>query len=238
VALFSFYLAVQLSDPRYATLLGIDRNTYREAGLRVLHGGAWFYPEQVAGLPYDVHGGHVMYPRVAILWLVPAALLPDLLWWAIPLVVIAAAVIHHRPSPWRWVAIGLCLAVPATSQVLIVGNPGLWIAAAIAVGTVWRPAFALVFLKPSLFPFAILGVRSRGWWLLSAVGFAVSLLMLPLTLQWLGVILNARGEFSGPLYSLRDVPLALIPILAGSVALSGRRGCTQSDIPLTPEVHP
>jgi len=212
--LFTFFLWVQATDPRYASLWGVDRTIYREAGLRVLAGGHWFYPEQVTGQPYEVIVGHVMYPPVAMLWLVPAALLPDLFWWAIPLAVIAWVVVRWRPSPWGWAGIAACLAYPPTSQMLVAGNPGLWIAAAAALGTIWRPAFALVLAKPSVFPFALLGVRDRLWWAIVAAGLAVSLVALPMTLQWVGVMLDARGFFSGPLYAFRDLGWMLIPIIA------------------------
>jgi len=222
LVIFAFFLWTQATDPRYASLWGVDRGIYREAGLRVLSGGSWFYPEQVTGQPYEVIVGHVMYPPVAMLWLVPAALLPDVLWWAIPLAVIAAIVIRHRPSPWGWAAIAACLAYPPTSQMLVSGNPGLWIAAACAIGTVWRPAFALVLAKPSLFPLALLGVRDRGWWVITAAGLAVSLVMLPLTLQWFDVMLNARGFFSGPLYAFRDLGWMLLPLIAWVCRRGGR----------------
>lgn len=214
VVVFAFFLWVQATDPRYASLWGVDRTIYREAGLRVLSGGSWFYPEQVTGLPYEVLVGHVMYPPAAMLWLVPAALLPDILWWAVPLSVITVVVIRLRPSPWGWAGIGLCLAYPPTSQMLVSGNPGLWIAAACSLGTVWRPAYALVFAKPSLFPFALIGVRDRRWLAIVAFGLAVTLLMLPLTLQWLGAVVNARGQFSGPLYALRDLGWVTLPLAA------------------------
>jgi hypothetical protein len=212
--IFAFFLWTQVTDPRYAPLWGVDRAIYREAGLRVLAGGQWFLPEQVTGQPYDVIVGHVMYPPVAMLWLVPAALLPDLLWWAIPLAVIAVIVVRHRPSMWGWAAIAVCLAYPPTSQMLVSGNPGLWIAAAAAIGTVWPAGYALVFAKPSLFPFALLGARDRRWWLLTGLGLAVSLAMLPLTLEWIGALTNARGYFSGPMYAFRDLGWMLIPLIA------------------------
>ena len=214
LSVFAFFMWTQATDPRYESLWGVDRTIYREAGLRVLAGGSWFYPEQVTGQPYEVMVGHVMYPPVAMLWLVPAALLPDLLWWAIPLVVIAWVVLRWRPSAWGWAGIAVCLAYPPTSQMLVAGNPGLWIAAAAALGTIWRPAFALVLAKPSLFLFALPGVRDWRWWAIVTVGLAISLLVLPMTLQWIEVILDARGFFSGPLYAFRDIGWMLLPIIA------------------------
>lgn len=218
LVIFAFFLWTQWTDPRYATLWGADRTIYREAGQRVLAGGQWFLPAQVTGQPYVVTVGDVMYPPVAMVWLVPAALLPDLFWWAIPLAVIAIVVVRHRPSMWGWAGIAACLAYPPTSQMLVAGNPGLWIAAAAAIGSVWSPAYALILAKPSLFPFALQGARHRGWWLILGVGAALSIAMLPLTLEWVGAITNARGYFSGPFYAYRDLGWLLIPLIASKTA--------------------
>lgn len=211
---FGYLVFVQVTDQYFAPLRGLDRTIYREAALRVLFGGSWFYPEQVAGQPYEVVAGHVLYPPAAMLWLLPAALLPDVLWWAIPLAIITTMVVHHRPTPWGWAAIAGCLAYPASSQLVVAGNPGLWMAAAMAVATVWRPAAGFILFKPSLFLFALYGMRHRGWWVIVAAGATVSLLTLPAQVEWIAAIVNARGFSSGPLYSLRDVGLMLIPVVA------------------------
>jgi hypothetical protein len=211
---FAYFLFTQVTDPYFAPLRGLDRSTYHDAAERVLLGGSWFYPEQLTGQPYEVLAGHVLYPPTALVWLIPAAFLPDVLWWAIPLAIVATVVFHHRPSPWGWAAIAGCLVYPATSQLIVAGNPGLWIAAAMAVATVWRPAAAFILLKPSLFLFALFGARHRGWLVIVAVGALVSLMTLPAQIEWIGVVVNARGPSSGPLYSLRDVGLMLIPLIA------------------------
>ena len=83
-----------------------------------------------------------------------------------------------------------------------------------ALGTVWRPAFALVLLKPSLGPFALLGARSRGWWVLLAAFILVSLALLPMWIDYLHVLLNGRGSVAVVWYSIRDVPLVCVPLVA------------------------
>ncbi len=71
-------------------------------------------------------------------------------------------------------------------------------------------------LKPSLLPFAFIGVRRRSWWIqLGALGL-LSLPVLGLTLLYPQVILDSRG--GGLLYSLNDVPLLVLPVLAGFAA--------------------
>lgn len=218
LVMFGWWVLLEVLDPRYSPFIGGDRRIYHDAALRVIHGDFWFYPEQVTGAPYEAIYGHVMYPPVALVWLIPAAFLPDVLWWAIPLGVIAVVVVHHRPSSWGWAGMASCLAYPWSAPMLMSGNPGLWIAAACAIGTIWRPAFALILAKPSLFPFALLGARDRRWWLIGVLGLLVSIATLPLTIQWVGVVVNARGQFSGPLYAIRDVGWMLLPLVAWRTA--------------------
>jgi hypothetical protein len=213
LVIFAFFVVKLLTEDQYNWLVGIDRGIYREAALRWLGGRWWFYPEQVAG-PYEILTGHVLYPPAALIWFAPAALLPDLLWWVIPIGVTIAIVARHRPAPWTWPVMAACLAYGWTAQIIISGNPSLWIMASVAVGTIWRPAFALVLLKPSLFPLALIGVRSRGWWGVAATLVAVSLVLLPLTIEYAHVLLNARGPIASVLYSIRDIPLVAIPLIA------------------------
>jgi len=210
-------------------VVGVDHGIYQDAALRWLGGGFFYYPAQVNG-PYEIVQGHVLYPPFALAWLVPGAYLPDLLWWGIPLVVIAAVVVHHRPPLWAWPMIGLCVATFWSVEIIASGNPGLWIAMFVAIGTVWRPAFALVLLKPSLFLFALLGIRSRGWWVIAAAIAALSIVLLPMSLDYVRVVLNARGGNATILYSVRDVPLMLVPLIAW---VTGRAGASSSpELPL------
>jgi hypothetical protein len=204
------------------SVVGVDRGIYREAAHRWVGGGFFYYPEQIIG-PYEIVQGHILYPPAALAWLVPSAYLPDLLWWGIPVVTIAGIVFNHRPPVWAWPLIGLCAATFSSVEIIASGNPGLWIAMFVAVGTRSRPAFALVLLKPSLFLLALPGIRSRGWWVISALLAAISIVLLPMSLDYVKVVLNARSENASLLYSIRDVPLMLIPLIAwiaGRVATS------------------
>lgn len=212
------------------SVVGVDRGIYREAAQRWIGGGFFYYPEQISG-PYEIVQGHVLYPPFALAWLVPASYLPDLLWWGVPLVVIAGVVVYHRPPLWAWPMIGLCVATFWSVEIIASGNPGLWIAMFVAIGTVWRPAFALVLLKPSLFLFALPGIRSRGWWVIAAGLAALSLVLLPMTLDYARVVLNSRGSNASILYSIRDVPLLLVPLIAW---VTGRARVSPSRAPLAP----
>jgi hypothetical protein len=213
LAIFAFFMVTILTTAPWNAVIGEDRRWYQEAALRWLHGGFWYYPEQVAG-PYVITPGHVLYPPVALVWLVPAAFLPDVLWWGIPLVVTAAIVWWHRPSVWAWPIIAVCLAYSWSAETIAVGGLSLWVLMFVALGTRWRPFFALVFLKPSLFPLALLGVRSRGWWVTAISLLVLSLAFLPMDLDYLRVLVNARGPLASLLYSGRDLPILAIPVAA------------------------
>ena len=159
-------------------VVGVDHGIYQQAAQRWVGGGFFYYPEQVSG-PYEIVQGHILYPPVALAWLVPGAYLPDLLWWGIPITVVvgrsssttAQLSGRGRSSAFAWQR------SPAlrSSRLAI---PGIWIVMFVALGTVWRPAFALVLLKPSLFLFALPGIRSRGWWVIAAALAAISMLLL------------------------------------------------------------
>jgi hypothetical protein len=154
-----------------------------------------------------------LYPPPTMLLLVaPMAALPAFLWWVVPLGIITAVVIRHRPSIWGWLGLVLCLAWPPTGYVIIAGNPVIWAAAFVALGTVWKGAAVLSLVKPSLAPFALVGVRSRGWWLAVIAYAIVALVMLPLWFDYLAVLQNGVGL--EPLYSLSHAPMMLIPVIA------------------------
>jgi hypothetical protein len=187
-----------------------DHAIYMAQAHRILAGGPLYPSWELAG-PFVAVQLPELYPPPTVYGLfVPMSLLPDLLWWLIPLGITASVVAYHRPSAWGWVAIlGLLFGMPATWVVLAAGNPSIWVAAAIAIATL-RPTFAIaVLIKPTLAPFAVLGVRSRLWWAGLALYLALALAMLPAWLDYVSVLLNFRANLS-----LIEVPLMLIPVAA------------------------
>jgi hypothetical protein len=191
---------------------GFDFAIYHDGAARWLAGGPFYDPAQMA--PYEVIAGSVLYPPVALVLFVPFVFLPGVLWWAIPIGIVAWHVCRMRPGLWGWVGISLCLADPQTIQLIQAGNPVMWIAAAFALSFRWPWVGVFVLLKPSLFPFALGGIRTREWWVALGVLALVSLVFLPMWVDWVRVVLNARGPLSGLLYSLKDVPMMLIPLIA------------------------
>ena len=209
------YLGFTIRPSALSSGLGFDYQLYADAARRYLVDGSFYLPYQLAG-PYQVVAREILYPPVILALLIPFTVLPAVLWWAIPLGITAAVLAWHRPSPWGWAAIGLLLVlpmpVPWALGTIVTGNPAMWAMAALAAGTVWGWPAVLVLLKPSLLPFGLVGIRTRRWWQAAGLLVVASITILPATVQYGAAILNARGL--SPLYSLNEVPLMLIPLVA------------------------
>ena len=159
--------------PNFNGYGGIDYTLYMEATRRWLAGGSFYEPYQLAG-PYPIQMGDVLYAPNALPLFVAFTALPAILWWAIPLGVTAWAIWRVRPAPVAWPFMALCIFWPPMVARTVAGNPVMWVMAAVALGFVVRWAFVGVLLKPSLFPFALLGARSREWWIALALWVAIS----------------------------------------------------------------
>jgi hypothetical protein len=200
-----------------AGIWGCDYTALTGAASRWLTGGGFYVPYQVAG-PYEVaaHTGAdspIMYPPTMLLLFVPFTILPALLWWLIPLAVTAWVVASHRPRPLVWPVLALLALFPMTLWAVATGNPTLWMMAAVALGTRYGwPAVVLV-LKPTLAPFALIGITGRSWWLALAALALLSLAFLPMWADYLAVASNVRTPM-GALYSFNHVPALLIPVVA------------------------
>jgi len=209
-----------LLTARYAQLLlyldelreqwGTDLTLYLGATQRFLGGGTFYLERQLHG-PYNGQPGDLFYPPPAVLLFAPFEVLPIILWWCVPLSVIFYAIWRWRPSRLGWLAVGLALWWPRTAQLIVDGNPSMWVAAFLAGAFLWGWPGPLILLKPSLAPLAVVGWNTRGWWL-CLVGFGlVSLLMLPLWIDYIHVISDGHLDLS---YSLHDLPLVLLPLAA------------------------
>ena len=192
---------------------GFDYDTYMAAVARWLAGGSFYLPYQLAG-PYEVVNREVLYPPIVLPLLAGFSVLPAILWWFVPLGILGTVVGYWRPSLVGWCLILACLGAIRPIGEIVGGNPAMWIAAFVALGTVWGWPAVFVAIKPSLLPFMLLGVRRWSWWFAAGALAIVSLAFLPLWLEYAQVLLNARGPLVNPLYSLGDVPLLLIPIVA------------------------
>lgn len=200
-----------IRDFKWGDTPGIDLGIYLRATARLFSGDSWFLDRQLAG-PYLIHMGDVLYPPVTAFFFAPFFVLPTILWWAIPIGLTAWLIIGWRPAPWTWPLMALCVLWPLTPAKTITGNPALWITAFVAAGLRWHWPSALVLLKPSLFPFALIGVRHRLWWVAVALLGLGSLVWLDATRVWLEVLGNSQG--GGLLYSAVDIPMLMIPVIA------------------------
>ncbi len=197
-----------------------DHATYMAAVHRWLDGGSFYHPYQLAG-PYEIRMTEILYPPTILPLLVVFAFLPDVLWWLVPIAIVAAVTIHWRPSLLGWTLVLACMAVPITFESLAYGNPGIWIAAFVALGTVYRlardpggPQANPGAIHAAGHPPAVLVDRDRG--------ARHRLVGLPPALgRYLTVLAECPRPRSSPLYSLNQAPLLLLPLAAW--ACRGRR---------------
>ncbi len=200
-------------------LVGIDYITFVAWGHRFLETGSLYLPYQLTG-PFDPQPLPLvpallpaMYPPTAAYLFAALTVVPGVLWWAMPLTVLLYALWTWRPVQWAWPILAAALCWPATSNVIIVGGTSMWIAAGVTAGLLWHWPAVAVLLKPSFAPLALIGIRHRSWWLALVIGAVASLPLAPLLGDYVRVLGNARPQL-GPLFSLRDAPLALLPVVA------------------------
>jgi hypothetical protein len=197
--------------------LGGDLDLYLGATRRWLGGGAFYEAFQLAGR-YPITDGAVLYPPVALLLFVPFVFLPAFLWWAVPAATVAGSLVRLRPHPMAWpLMTGLALFSPAIVTVWA-GNPVMWVLAALSLGCVLVGPAALVLIKPSLFPFALVGANRRRWWIALALFALACLPFWALWVDWMSVLLNSDGSLG---YSAREALVLAIPLVAWT---SRRRG--------------
>ena len=194
---------------------GNDFDFYVGIAERWQETGALYGAEQLAG-PYEAMTGvSMLYPPIYLYLFVPFLVLPGFLYWAIPLGLIACHIVLARPAWWAWPIMALLLFAPRSQAIIIWGNTGMWVAAIVAVGLRHPWASPFVLLKPTLAPFALIGIRHRSWWLGLAALVAVSLPMLPLWFDYLSAMRNNVGDWPpGFIYSIPDYLLVLVPVVA------------------------
>jgi hypothetical protein len=221
------WIAVRGSDA--TSMIGLD---YEDATARWLSSGVFYQSYQLAG-PYSVEVHEVLYPPIALVLFAPFTVLPAIFWWAIPTGVVAWSIWSWRPSRVTWCVLVALLLWPWSLMLYSYGNPCIWIAALIAGGLRWGWPAALIAFKPQFAVLALIGIRHRSWWILSAGLAVVSLTMLPLWMDYLTVMRNARWDVISPFYWLNNVPLLAVPVVAwvGSSSRSVGRHSWRLDLP-------
>ena len=117
----------------------MDYGIYMDRTHDWLAGDGFYRARQLTGQSYEILNGDSFYPPTLLYLLVPFALgLPAVLWWLIPIAIIAAALIHIRPADcgrgrsWR----SPCCSRRASARARP-GQPSLWMIAAAFAGVAW-----------------------------------------------------------------------------------------------------
>lgn len=217
-------LAVLVAGAVRTSDLGQDFVFYRDLGARWISAGSFYLDRQLHG-PYELAlMVDNLYPPTALVLFVPLAVLPApvavLVWWLIPLAILAYQLRRMSPGIWAWPLLALMIAWPRSGGAVIFGNTDLWVAAAVAAGTLWGWPALLLTLKPIFAPLAVVGANRGSWWI-GVAGFAVvTIALLP---QWLLYVEVIRDSGVGAAYSLGGVPLIIMPLVA-SLARKPDRG--------------
>lgn len=191
--------------------IGTDYQFYRDAAARWLAGGGFYRPEQLAG-PYTVWSGvDVLYPPTALLLFVPFTFLPAILWWLIPSAVLAICVAGWRPGWWTLCAVVALLLPYRAFGAFLWGNTDMWGAAAVAAGLRWGWPAALLALKPSVLPWAIVGAGRPSFWRMAGLVGMVSVAFWPMWPDYIAVVRNGSA---GVGYSVGSLSLYAVPIVA------------------------
>ena len=219
VARALIYLAL-IPDP--AGSVGVDFRLYLGAAQRWLDSGDFYWPVQVAG-PYHVHDvPSILYPPPVLYLLLPFTVLPSALYWLVPAVLTAVAFWRLRPAPWSLAVMTILAATGAVQGPIFWGTPVFWLVPAVAWGGLlgWPAAFVL--LKPTLAPFALVGLRRPRAFVVGVVALAVlSLPLIGLWWDWLAVIRNSDLELT---YGIEQVALLAVPAIAVIGSTRPRRG--------------
>ena len=207
--------------------LGIDLRFVLVLGQRWIDTGTMYLPYQLSG-PYPVNPPSVdqvpgLYPPAAgpvfaALTLVPFPLLA-VAWFAVPVAIVIATLREWRPAVVSWPILIALTAWPTSAVIIVCGGTTMWAAVLVALALRGvRGPVALLLLKPTLLPFAIIGVRSRSFWL-TAAAIAVVTLLGPWR-DYVTVVQNAEGLD----YAAWSVPIMLAPFVAWVAKRTAPRG--------------
>ncbi len=192
-----------------------DLDGYLDGARRFLATGSPYDPLAVAGA-WQLGPHSFIHPPTALPLFLPFLVLPAFLWWVIPIGVTVYAVRRLSPAPWSWPIMALGLVWIRSTGSLLAGNTDMWAMAFVAAAAVWGWPAALLAVKPTFAPFAVLATGRRSFWLAAVAIAAVSLAMAGLWFEYAAVIRNSGLSAA---YSLLNLPLVAIP----AVAWLGRR---------------
>ncbi len=212
-------LAFGLSDVG-GQIVGLDIGHYLDGTRRWLETGSPYLANEVAG-PFEIAPLTFLHPPIALILFLPFLVLPVALFWLIPIAIVVWSVVDWRPADWTWPVMAALLVFSRFHIPLIVGNTDLWVWAAIALGLRLAWPALLIVVKPSLFPFMLIGIRHRSWWIGAIVVAVLAIPFGSLWFDWIAVIRNAPKDVT---YSLANVPWLIVPIIAWAARTRPERG--------------
>jgi hypothetical protein len=205
------YLAYRLHG-WFGAHLGWDFSHYLTAVKDWLHTGSPYSPAAIAG-PYvaDAATMPFLHPPIALALFAPFLVLPAILWWAAPVAVLIVCLRQWRPGGWGWYGVLACAVYPRTLEVLLVGNSDLWVAGLLAGGLLLGWPAALLIVKPTAIPFALMGIRRRSWWIAAGLVILAALPFGVLWRDWVSVVVNVADSGT---YLVHSLPLYVLPLIA------------------------
>lgn len=208
----SVWAAGQMRYGWYGPHLGWDFTHYLEGTRLWLATGSPYTPASVAG-PYPANSTTMpfLHPPIALPLFAPFLVLPAIVWWAVPIAVLAYALCRWRPAGAWWYAALACIVYPRTIEIALVGNSDMWVSAGVAAGLLIGWPALLVVIKPYALPLALGGMRHRSFWIGAVIVVGVSLLFGSLWLDWIAVVRHTAGSGG---YLLHGIPLLLLPVAA------------------------
>ena len=196
---------------------GMDYGFYVERTQSWLAGGGFYRDRQLHG-PYVIDNGDALYPPPIVLLILPWALgAPAVLWWAIPIALVAFALRALRPPLWAWVVLAAVLVYKRTLIAIVLGNPAIWGFAGILAGAAWGAPGLLALVKPVLAPFALVGAWRRSWWMGLAVVALVAIAFAPMWPDYIRVLVDARNS-RDIWYVIGEVPTGIALAVVGVLA--------------------
>jgi hypothetical protein len=203
-----YYLAIP--DPDQS--IGIDYQLYVGAADRWRTTGMFYQPFQLAG-PYHVIGNsEILYPPIILILLVPFLVLPEILWWILPLGLTIWAIARLRPAWWSLALIGFLSVTYAVQAPFFWGTPVIWLLPAVAWGFLLGWPAVAVLVKPTFVPFALAGLTRPRALLIGGLGFVV--LALPFGSMWLDWLTAVRNSDLSVTYSFTQNLLLVLPVIA------------------------
>lgn len=217
VAAFAVVVAIlraigyALAIPNPESSIGIDYRLYLGAAQRWLDTGQFYEQFQLAG-PYHVIGnGEILYPPIILVLLVPFLVLPAVLWWILPIGLTLVAIWRMRPAAWSVALAGLLSVTHAVQAPFFWGTPVIWLAPAVAWGLLLGWPAVAVFIKPTLAPFALVGLTHPRAFVAGIIGFAI--LALPFTTMWFDWLTAIRNSDLSITYAWIQNLVLLVPIV-------------------------